>query len=81
MPEFIPVRPDIPLLAILLYALVAFIIGSAAPAYYRFLLRFKLGKQLRCETVDGRCALLPEVPCRKAGTPTMEASHLGDPSY
>ena len=73
MQEFIPVRPDIPLLAILLYALVAFIIGSAAaPAYYRLLLRFKLGKQLRCETVDGRCApIFQKFHAGKAGTPTM----------
>lgn len=73
MPEFIPVRPEIPLLSILLYALVAFMIGIlATPLYYRFLLKFKLGKQLRSEAIDGRdTPVFNKFHAKKAGTPTM----------
>ncbi|OIO52976.1 phospho-N-acetylmuramoyl-pentapeptide-transferase [Candidatus Peregrinibacteria bacterium CG1_02_54_53] len=73
MDTFIPVRPDIPLLAILLYALIAFMFGiTATPWYLRFLLHFRLGKQMRCETVDGRIAsVFNHFHAKKAGTPTM----------
>jgi len=73
MPEFIPVRPDIPLIAILLYALFAFVLGIACTSWYlKFLLHFQLGKQLRSETVDGRGApVFQRFHAKKAGTPTM----------
>ncbi|MDD5751320.1 MAG: phospho-N-acetylmuramoyl-pentapeptide-transferase [Candidatus Peribacteraceae bacterium] len=73
MQDFIPVRPEIPLLAILFYALVAFILGIAAtPAYVRFLHRHQMGKQLRTETVDGLAArVFNTFHAPKAGTPTM----------
>jgi len=73
MQDFIPVRPEIPLLAILLYALIAFTIGNAlTPFFVRFLHRHRLGKQLRTETVDGRAAeVFTTFHAAKAGTPTM----------
>jgi len=73
MPEFIPVRPDISLIVILLYTLLAFVIGIAfTPMYLRFLLHFRLSKQLRSETVDGRTAtVFQHFHAKKAGVPTM----------
>jgi phospho-N-acetylmuramoyl-pentapeptide-transferase len=73
MDAFIPVRPDIPLLAILAYALVAFLLGIiATPWYVRFLHRFRLGKQLRTEAVDGGAApVFTQYHQDKTGTPTM----------
>jgi len=73
MQEFIPVRPDIPLLVILVYALIAFFMGIiCAPFYLRILRKYRLGKQLRVETVDGQEALVFSAYHKnKGGTPTM----------
>jgi len=73
MQEFIPVRPEIPLIAILLYALIAFAIGSlVTPWYYRLLVKYRIGKQLRTETVDGGTApVFTWFHRNKSGTPTM----------
>lgn len=74
MPEpFIPIRPDISLAAILLYAAAAFFVGLAlTPWFIAFLRKNKLGKQLRVETVDGREAtVFQQYHKNKWGTPTM----------
>lgn len=73
MQDFIPVRPDIPLIAILLYALIAFMIGIAAtPFFYRLLIRYRIGKQLRTEAVDGSATpVFTKFHQHKSGTPTM----------
>jgi phospho-N-acetylmuramoyl-pentapeptide-transferase len=71
--EFVPVRPDIAVSAILGYALVAFLIGLLlTPWYVSFLRRNKLGKQLRVETIDGRePSIFRKYHKDKMGTPTM----------
>ncbi|MEI8230315.1 MAG: phospho-N-acetylmuramoyl-pentapeptide-transferase [Candidatus Peregrinibacteria bacterium] len=73
MLPFIPVRPEISLIAILLYALLAFVIGIAAtPAFINFLKKHRLGKQLRTETIDGRAAtIFNKFHEKKKGVPTM----------
>ncbi|MDP7247150.1 MAG: phospho-N-acetylmuramoyl-pentapeptide-transferase [Candidatus Peribacteraceae bacterium] len=70
---FIPIRPEIPLSAILGYAFFAFIAGLVlTPPFISFLRRNKLGKQLRIETVDGReASVFRKFHQHKKGTPTM----------
>lgn len=67
------VRPDISLVAILLYAFFAFAVGLVlTPWFIAFLRKNKLGKQLRVETVDGRDAsIFRKYHEKKFGTPTM----------
>ncbi len=73
MPPFIPVRPDISLAALLVYAFFAFALGLAlTPWFISFLRRNRLGKQLRVETVDGReASIFRKYHEKKFGTPTM----------
>jgi len=73
MDTFIPVRPDLPLLAIFLYAAIAFVIGIVAtPFYYRFLIRHRMGKKLRSAAVDGSATpVFTFFHKNKEGTPTM----------
>ena len=72
-PDFIPVRPELSLLAILGYAFFAFAVGLLlTPWFVSFLRRNKLGKQLRVETVDGReASIFRKYHENKMGTPTM----------
>ncbi|MBI1813182.1 hypothetical protein HY285_02690 [Candidatus Peregrinibacteria bacterium] len=72
-PDLLHPRPDLPLLAILGYAVTAFAIGLAlTPWFIAFLRRNKLGKQLRVETVDGRDpTIFLKYHEKKFGTPTM----------
>jgi phospho-N-acetylmuramoyl-pentapeptide-transferase len=72
-PIFIPVRPDLPLLAIILYAALAFaVVLLLTPWFVRFLKTNKIGKQLRVETIDGREATVFRTYHEsKIGTPTM----------
>ncbi len=69
----LPVRPDISLPAILGYTLLAFVIGLAlTPPCLAFLRKYRLGKQLRVEAVDGGSAsVFLTYHKNKAGTPTM----------
>ncbi len=71
--DFIPVRPELSLTAILFYAFFAFVLGLAlTPSFISFLRRNKLGKQLRVETVDGRePTIFKKYHEKKFGTPTM----------
>lgn len=73
MPDFLPSRPEISLLAILLYAVFAFAIGLLlTPPFVSFLRRNKIGKQLRVETMDGRePTVFRTYHQHKFGTPTM----------
>ena len=73
MIDFIPVRPDISLVAILGYTLLAFAIGLVlTPWFLAFLKKNNLGKQLRVETIDGRDpAIFRKYHNDKWGTPTM----------
>lgn len=74
MPElFIPVRPDLPLPAILAYSFLSFSIClSLTPPFLAFLHRHRLGKQLRVESVDGgEATIFRYYHQKKAGTPTM----------
>jgi len=66
-------RPDISLLGILGYALFAFAFTLLfTPWFVKFLLRNKIGKQLRVETLDGREAtIFRTFHQSKNGTPTM----------
>lgn len=66
-------RPDISLLGILGYALLAFIIVLIlTPWFVAFLRRNNIGKQLRVETVDGKDpAIFRTYHQSKFGTPTM----------
>src|SRR3989344_4090496 len=72
-PDFIPVRPELSLLAILSYAFFAFAVGLLlTPWFVSFLRRNRLGKQLRVETVDGRePSIFRKYHEKKFGTPTM----------
>lgn len=72
-PDFIPVRPELTLTAILGYAFFAFAIGLLlTPWFISFLRRNKLGKQLRVETVDGRePSIFRKYHEARMGTPTM----------
>lgn len=69
----LPVRPDISLLGILGYALFAFaFVLILTPWFVSFLLKNKVGKQLRVETVDGRDpTIFRTLHQSKHGTPTM----------
>jgi phospho-N-acetylmuramoyl-pentapeptide-transferase len=69
----IVLRPDVSLGATLTYSFLAFLIGLLfTPAFYDFLIHFKLGKQLRTEAVDGRDAsVFLSLHKGKTGTPTM----------
>ncbi len=71
--DFIPVRPDITTGEMLLYGIVAFIIGLAlTPWFVAFLRKNRMGKQLRVETVDNREAtVFRRYHQHKFGTPTM----------
>ncbi len=73
IPTTLAVRPEISLVAILLYAFFAFAIGLAlTPWFISFLRKNKLGKQLRVETVDGReASIFRKYHEKKFGTPTM----------
>lgn len=70
---FIPVRPEISLIAILGYAFISFSIGlMLTPWFVSFLRKNRLGKQLRVETVDGREAkIFRKYHKDKFGTPNM----------
>lgn len=69
----LPARPDISLLGILGYALFAFAFTLVfTPTFVSFLLRNRIGKQLRVETMDGREAtIFRSFHQSKSGTPTM----------
>lgn len=69
----LPVRPFISLSGILFYSTLAFIIALIlTPIFVRMLHRFKLGKQLRVQAVDGGTAsVFLSYHQKKAGTPTM----------
>lgn len=68
-----PPRPDLPLLAILLYMLLSFsLVLALTPWFIAFLRKHRLGKQLRVEAMDGRDAsIFRQLHQSKAGTPTM----------
>lgn len=69
----LPVRPDISLLGILGYALMAFaVVLFLTPWFVSFLRKNNIGKQLRVETVDGKDpAIFRTYHQSKFGTPTM----------
>lgn len=69
----LPARPDISLLGILGYALFAFaFVLVLTPTFVSFLLRNRIGKQLRVESLDGREAtIFRTFHQSKSGTPTM----------
>lgn len=69
----VPPRPDLPLLAVLLYMLFAFGLGLVlTPWFIEFLRKHRLGKQLRVEAMDGRDAsIFRQYHQSKQGTPTM----------
>lgn len=71
--DTLPVRPDLPLLSILLYSLFAFaLVLALTPWFISFLRKHKLGKQLRVETIDGRDpTIFMQYHSSKLGTPTM----------
>jgi phospho-N-acetylmuramoyl-pentapeptide-transferase len=74
MPDiFIPVRPDLPLPAILAYSFLSFSIClSLTPSFVRFLFKNRLGKQLRVEAMDGGdVSVFRYYHQKKSGTPTM----------
>jgi UDP-N-acetylmuramyl pentapeptide phosphotransferase/UDP-N-acetylglucosamine-1-phosphate transferase len=73
MPPFVPVRPEISLAALLVYAFFAFALGLVlTPWFISFLRRNRLGKQLRVDTVDGReASIFRKYHEKKFGTPTM----------
>jgi phospho-N-acetylmuramoyl-pentapeptide-transferase len=69
----LPARPEISLLGILGYALFAFAFALIlTPWFVSFLLKNKVGKQLRVETLDGRePTIFRTFHQSKSGTPTM----------
>jgi phospho-N-acetylmuramoyl-pentapeptide-transferase len=71
--EFLPARPDLSLIAMLGYGLFAFTFALViTPWFVRFLIRNKVGKQLRVETIDGRePTIFRTYHQNKAGTPAM----------
>lgn len=74
MPLYVlPFRPDISLVAMLGYAMVAFCVALLlTPQFVRFLRVNNIGKQLRVETVDGRePTVFRTYHQHKFGTPTM----------
>lgn len=68
-----PARPEISLLGILGYALLAFaVVLILTPWFVAFLKKNNIGKQLRVETVDGKDpAIFRTYHQSKFGTPTM----------
>jgi phospho-N-acetylmuramoyl-pentapeptide-transferase len=70
---FLPPRPEISLLMILVYSVLTFLIGAAAtPWFVTFLKKNRIGKQLRVEAVDGKQAtIFRQFHQKKSGTPTM----------
>ncbi|MBM3227684.1 phospho-N-acetylmuramoyl-pentapeptide-transferase [Candidatus Peribacteria bacterium] len=73
MQDFVMSRPDIPLMHALLYTAFSFAAGLAlTPPFVRFLVRNRIGKQLRVETVDGKDpSVFRTYHQHKFGTPTM----------
>ena len=73
MLPFVPVRPEISLAGLLVYAFFAFALGlTLTPWFISFLRRNRLGKQLRVDTVDGReASIFRKYHEKKFGTPTM----------
>ncbi len=69
----LPVRPEISLTEILAYSFLAFALALLfTPGFVRILHRFKLGKKLRIQAVDGASAsVFLTYHQAKAGTPTM----------
>lgn len=69
----VPVRPDLPLVAILGYAMFAFfMVLFLTPPFVRFLRVNNIGKRLRVETIDGRePTMFRKYHESKFGTPTM----------
>jgi phospho-N-acetylmuramoyl-pentapeptide-transferase len=69
----LPVRPPFSLGEILFYTFLSFAIALAlTPWFVAFLRRYKLGKQLRVEAMDGGSAsVFLTYHKSKAGTPTM----------
>ncbi len=69
----LPVRPEISLLGILGYALFSFaFVLVLTPWFVSFLLKNRIGKQLRVETLDGRePTIFRTFHQNKHGTPTM----------
>jgi len=69
----LPVRPDLSLIGILGYALFSFAFSLIlTPWFVSFLLKNKVGKQLRVETIDGRePTIFRTFHQSKHGTPTM----------
>jgi phospho-N-acetylmuramoyl-pentapeptide-transferase len=72
-PDLLPVRPDLSLTAMLGYGLFAFAFALLiTPWFVQFLIRNKIGKQLRVETIDGKDpAIFRTYHQNKHGTPTM----------
>jgi phospho-N-acetylmuramoyl-pentapeptide-transferase len=70
---FTPIRPEVPVIAILGYAFFAFLIGVIlTPRFVSFLRSNRIGKQLRVEAVDGRdVPIFRKYHENKWGTPTM----------
>lgn len=73
MGDLLPVRPELSLASILAYSFLAFSIGLAlTPSFVVFLKKYKLGKKLRVEAVDGgQAGVFLEYHKAKEGTPTM----------
>src|SRR3989344_7011122 len=73
LPDVLPVRPEIPLLAIASYALLSFLLVLVlTPWFVSFLRLNRIGKQLRVETVNGKGATISRTYHQsKGGTPTM----------
>lgn len=73
MPLTLPVRPEISLVEILVYAAFAFGIALIlTPRFVHFLRVNNIGKQLRVETIDGRDpTVFRTYHQNKFGTPTM----------
>lgn len=72
-PPFIPVRPEIPITAILGYAFFAFTLGVLlTPSFVLFLRKNRLGKKLRFQAIDGGdIPVVSKYHKDKGGTPTM----------
>lgn len=70
---FVPIRPEIPLLAILGYMVFVFALGlTLTPSFVAFLERNRLGKELRVKTIDNRePTIFRKYHRDKWGTPTM----------
>ncbi len=70
---FIPVRPELTLVEILVYSFLSFLLCLVlTPTFLAFLHRHRLGKQLRVEAVDGaEATFFRHYHQKKSGTPTM----------